>query len=79
MKLVNGLRDYILEKEFEVRIYKNRINVINFKSIGHFDNDKVMINYSDGILVINGRCLVVSKLTIDEVLVSGKINSIELR
>lgn len=79
MKLINSLRNYILEEEFEVRIYKNKINIVNFKSIGHFDSDKVMINYNEGTLIINGKNLVVSKLTIDEVLVSGKISGIELR
>lgn len=75
----NKLRSYISENEFEMKIYKNQIDVLNYESIGHFDTNKVIIRLKDGNVVINGEYLVVSKLLSDEILVTGTIKNIEFR
>lgn len=79
MKIINNIRHFLLEDDFEIRIYKNRVNVVNYESIGHFDSTKITIYYDAGSLNIKGDNLVVSKLLDDEVLITGKINNIELR
>ena len=60
-------------------IFNNKVNVVNYKEIGHFDSDKVIINYSNGSVVIKGNNLVVSKLMNSEILICGNIKSVELR
>ena len=62
-----------------IRIINNKVDVINYKDIGHFDSNKVIINYSDGSVVIKGNNLVVSKLMNDEILIGGEIKGLELR
>lgn len=79
MKSINKIRSYFLEDELEIKVYKNKVNVINYKSIGHFDSNKVMIYYENGHLVVSGNNLVVSRLVQDEVLIVGDIKDIELR
>jgi sporulation protein YqfC len=79
MKIIDGIRNYVIEQEFEIRIINNKVDVINYKDIGHFDSNKVIINYSDGSVVIRGNNLVVSKLMNDEILIGGEIKGLELR
>jgi len=79
MQIINKFRNYLLEEEFEIHILKNKVNIVNYQTIDHFDNNTVMIRYQDGILIIKGEHLVVSKLMQEEVLVEGNIKSIELR
>ncbi len=79
MDVINRIRNYLLEEEFAISVYPDRVDVVNYKRIGHFDSEKVMLDYEDGTLVIKGERLVVSKLLHDEVLVTGVIKSIELR
>lgn len=79
MKIIDGIRNYVIEQEFEIRIINNKVDVINYKDIGHFDSNKVIINYSDGRVVIKGNNLVVSKLMNDEILIGGEIKGLELR
>lgn len=79
MSVIHRMRNYLLEEEFEVKIYKGNVNVVNFTELGHFDSNKVNIK-GEGIRVsIEGNDLVVSKLLKDEILVTGKINKIEFR
>jgi len=75
----NKLRSYIKEDEFEIRVFQNKVNILNYESIGHFDSNKIIIRHHEGSLIINGECLVVSKLLNDEILVTGVIKAIELR
>ena len=79
MKLINGLRDYVYDNEFEIKVMKNKVNIVNYKEIGHFDSDKIIVNYLEGILIIKGNNLVVSKLMNDEILICGEIKALELR
>lgn len=73
------LRNYILESDFKIIYLTNKLNIVNYSDISHFDNNKIIINYSDGSVLIGGNNLVVSKLLKDELLIEGSINKIEFR
>ena len=79
MKIVDNFRSFLLEENFEIHIYKNKINIVNYTSIGHFDSNKIIVYSSSDFITIKGENLVVNKLLSDEVLITGIITSIELR
>lgn len=68
-----------MEDEFEIKILNDRINIINYDSIGHLDSNKMIIRHKNGNVIISGKNLVVSKLLKDELLIVGVISNIELR
>lgn len=79
----NGLYSYILDTDFKVIMLVNKINIVNFYELGHFDNNKVLVRYkienNIKTLIIKGKNLVVSKLKLREVLIEGVIDNIEFR
>ncbi len=81
--MANNIRSYILEDEFKITILNNKINIVNYEEMGHFDNNRVSVKYEkDGricTLIIKGKNLVVSKLKSKEVLILGVISNIEFR
>lgn len=77
MKLLSNFRSFLLEDNFRINIYKNKIDIINYTSIGQIENDKIVIRYDTGSLIIKGEKLVVSKLLNDEILITGIIKNIE--
>ena len=77
MSLINVFRSYLLDEEFKITIIENKIDIVNYDEIGHFDSNKVIIRYKDKRLIIKGNNLVVSRLLVDEVLVTGNIKNIE--
>jgi len=79
MKLINAFRNYILDEEFKINILKNKVNVVNYTDIVNFTSKEVTIKYDGGLLLIAGNNLSISRLLIDEVLVTGSIEKIELR
>ena len=79
MSLVRRARNYLLDEMFNMRVLKNKVDICNYESIGYLDDNLIIINYDDGEIKIKGENLVVSKLLNDEILISGKINNIEMR
>ena len=77
--MLRDLRNYILEKDFRINYIKNKLNIVNYECIDHFCDETVMIRYSDGVLVVKGESLIISKLLDDEILISGIIKVIELK
>ena len=79
MNLLNNLKDLVLEEQFKINYIKGKLNIVNYKDIAHFDNNKIIVNYTDGSIVIGGKNLVISKMVSDELLIEGKIEKIEFR
>lgn len=79
MRIIKNIRSYILDEEFKITILNNRVNVVNYTSIGHFDNNKVIVKYNQGQVIIKGDNLVVTRLMSDEILISGDLSAIEFR
>lgn len=79
MKLFNDLRNYCLEEQFKMIYLNNKLNIVNYKSIEHFDSNKIMVKADDNTISIKGKNLVVSRLLNDEILIEGSIEGIEFR
>lgn len=79
MNIVNGIRSYIKESDFKITILNNRINIVNYKDIGHFDSNRIVVKLEDKEIIIKGNDLVVSKLMNDEILITGDFTNIEFR
>ena len=77
--MLKDLRNYILEDDFKIVYLTNKLDVVNYTSIDHFDTDEIIVRYSGGVVIIKGEGLIISKLLNDEILVSGFIKNIEFQ
>ena len=73
------LKDYILETEFKLTLLDGKVGIVNYMDIDHFDDNKIIIRYSKGTVIIKGEDLIISKLLTDEILILGKIKGLEIR
>lgn len=78
MNLINKLDRYLIDTNYKIIIKENIINIINYIEIKDFSNNKIIISNTNGTTTITGENLVVSKMQDNEVLITGKIKSIEL-
>mgnify|MGYP001105097697 CR=1 FL=1 len=79
MKIIDNFREYMVNNEFVINIYNDKINIINYTSLGTIDDNKISVNSDDKNVLITGEKLVLNKLLNDEILISGVIKKIELR
>lgn len=79
MKLVDNFREYMMNNEFVINIYKDKINIINYTSLGMIEDTKISVNSENKNVLITGEKLALKKLLNNEILISGVIKKIELR
>lgn len=73
------LRNYIYDKRFQIYIFENKINILNYNNIISFTDKKIIIDIDKNIITINGSDLIISKLLDDELLIEGLIVNVEFR
>ena len=78
MKLFDRIDNYISEYKYKVIIVDNSVNIVNYKKIIEFTDTVIKVESKDGITTVNGSNLVITKMLSDEILITGKIYSIEL-
>lgn len=76
MSLFKDLRTTILEENFKMVYLNKKLDIVNYFDILHFDSNKIIVSFSEGVVNIVGKNLVISKLLKDELLIEGVITSI---
>lgn len=78
MNIIKRVDRMLSDNGFKIIYYNNMLNINNFVEIIDFNSDNIKISYSDGICLINGSNLCVSKMLDGEVMIEGKIMTISL-
>ena len=78
MKLINKLDRYLEDKNYEIIIKENKVNIINFKEIIDFSVSKITLRCDNKIINIEGKNLIISKMLDDELLITGQIYNIRI-
>lgn len=71
------VREYIKDDEFRLVLFRNRVYITNYLEILTLNNKRISINNGNNLIVIKGEDLVLNKLLDKEVLITGKILTIE--
>ena len=79
MNIISGIRSYISDSDLKIVVLNNKINIVNYIDIPHFDSNTIVVTAPNQEIFIKGKNLVVSKLMSDEVLITGDFNVIEFR
>ena len=77
--MLKKLQNYILDNEFKMVVLTNKVDIVNYVDIDHFDSNKIIIRYNAGVVIVKGEDLIISKLLTDEILINGKLKSIQKR
>ena len=78
MRIKERLNNYLYDKEYKIIIKENYVNIINYDEIIDFTFNKVSIKNKNKIIIIEGTNLTISKMVIDEVLITGNISNIRI-
>lgn len=78
MKLLSKIDRYLEDKNYQIIIKNNSINIINFKEIIDFSNNQISVKCNDHIIIVDGCKLIITKMLDDEILISGTISNIRI-
>lgn len=74
-----NLRSYLFDNQFKITVVNNKVNVVNYQEIDSFDDEKIIVRHKDGIAIIVGNNLTITKLLDEELLINGDILKLEFR
>lgn len=77
--MFSKLRNYIKQEETKIYYIKNKLDIINYKKILIFEDNKILVEIIDDILEIKGANLIIKRFEKEELLVEGSIYSITFR
>lgn len=77
MKLFDCLDRYLVDRQYKITICGNSVHIINYLEIEDFSSTRVVIRHEKGKTILLGTDLVVSKMQDEELLIVGKLKSIE--
>ena len=76
--MLSRVKDYILDQEFRITFFENRLLAINFIKILSLEEERVSFLTSYGRVVVKGKGFVLQRLLEEEVLVGGEVDGIEV-
>jgi len=76
--MFDKIRCYIKDNEFRLTIFNDRIHVVNYLEILSLNEERISFQTPENRIVIKGRELTVNKLVEKEVLIIGKVFSVEV-
>ena len=78
MRLFSYLDRYLIDKEYKITISSDKVHIINYLEVEDFSDTRVVVRYEGGVSILLGKNLVVSKMQDEELLITGKLNSIQV-
>lgn len=78
MGIMNKLDRYLEDKNYQIIIKENRINIINYEEIIDFSTNKISLRCNNKIINIEGKNLIISKMLDEEVLITGIIYNVRI-
>ena len=69
--------EYLRNDSLEVNIINDNVYITNYLEVLSFSREEIKLKHKDGIIKVIGEDLVIKKLLKDEILIHGKIKSIE--
>lgn len=76
--MLKEINNYINDKEFRINIYKEKINIVNYKNIISLEDNYISVLTDDNKIIINGENLHLIKILENELLIKGTIKKIEV-
>ncbi len=75
---LDRIKKYIVDGEFRLIFFSDQVYIVNFDKILELNGSNITIRSNNEIFSINGKNLSLRRLLEREVLISGRIKSIEV-
>ena len=77
LKLFDYFDRYLLDKDYKITITDKKIHIMNYVAIEDFSSTRVVVRHDKGKTILLGTDLVVTKMQDEELLITGKLKTIE--
>lgn len=79
MKIVNNLKDFLMDQEYYIDIYDNKLHAYNYKKLLKLSDVIVELQFEKFILEIKGNNIKVIEMNNIEMMMSGQIDNVRIK
>lgn len=79
MKIVNNLKDFLMDQEYYIDIYDNKLHAYNYKKLLKLSDVIVELQFEKFILEIKGNNIRVIEMNNIEMMMSGQIDNVRIK
>ena len=79
MKIINNLRDFLVDKEYYIDIFENNLHAFNYLKLLKLNDSVVELKFEKFNLEIKGSNMKVKEMNNNEILVSGTIDIVRIK
>ena len=79
MKMINNLKNFLIDKEYYIDIYDNNLHAFNYIKLLKLSSDNINLKFMNFILEITGNNLKILQMNKDEILINGEINNVRIK
>lgn len=79
MKIVNNLKDFLMDQEYYIDIYDNKLHAYNYKKLLKLSDVIVELQFEKFILEIKGNNIKVIEMNNIELMMSGQIDNVRIK
>lgn len=76
--MLKKINNYINDNNFKLSLYKNKLNIVNYKKLLSLEENYISILLEKKKLIIKGSNLFLIKILDNELLIKGNIKNIEV-
>ena len=76
--MLSKVKDYILDQEFRITLFENRLLAVNFIKILSLEESRLSFLTNYGRVIVKGREFTLNRLLENEVLIGGIIEQVEV-
>lgn len=76
--MLKEINNYINDKSFKLNLYKDKLNIVNYKKILSLEDNYISILLDKEKMIIKGNNLTLVKILDNELLIKGEIKNIEV-
>lgn len=77
MRMIDNLKDYLMDKEYYIDIYDNKIHLFNYVELLKLRDDNIKVKFDSFEIGITGNKLSIIEMNNQELLIEGIINNME--
>ena len=79
MKMINNLKNFLIDKEYYIDIYDNNLHAFNYLELLKLSSDNINLKFINFILEITGNDLKILQMNKEEILINGEINNVRIK
>ena len=79
MRIINNLKDFLIDKEYYIDIFDNKLHAYNYIKLLKLNENIVELKFEKFILEIKGENIKIIEMDNHEILVSGIIDNVRIK